>query len=74
MIPTGFILEPASGVYDDPESPLDAGNSTSLVVGGLESGVTYYFAVSAVDKAGNESDRSEETKRHPHFCGRIRYQ
>ena len=59
----------SSGVYDDPESPLDAGNSTSMVVSGLESGVTYYFVVAAVDKAGNESDRSEETNGIPIFVG-----
>jgi fibronectin type 3 domain-containing protein len=39
---------------------LDAGNNTSCVVTGLEQGQTYYFAATAVNTAGIESDFSNE--------------
>lgn len=35
--------------------PIDAGNKIAFTVGGLTNGVTYYFAVTAYDEAGNES-------------------
>ena len=37
-----------------------AGNATSVVVSGLATGVAYYFAATAVDGAGDESDYSNE--------------
>ena len=37
-----------------------AGNSTAYSVTGLTKGVTYYFAVTAVDATGNESAYSNE--------------
>jgi hypothetical protein len=39
---------------------LDVGNWTSCTIGGLQQGKTYYFAVTAYDTVGNESDFSEE--------------
>ena len=39
---------------------LVAGNVTSMTVSGLQSGKTYYFAVTAFDAAGNESNYSSE--------------
>jgi len=36
--------------------PIDAGNKIAYTVGGLTNGTTYYFAVTAYDEAGNESD------------------
>jgi hypothetical protein len=39
---------------------LDAGSSTQLVVNSLQSGSTYYFAVTSYDSTGNESDYSNE--------------
>lgn len=41
-------------------SVIDAGNVTEYSVSTLTKGVTYYFAVTAYDTAGNESDYSEE--------------
>jgi hypothetical protein len=39
----------------------DVGNVTNVVVGGLSEGKTYYFAVTAYDAYGDESDFSDET-------------
>lgn len=39
---------------------IDVGNTTQYTVTGLNPGVTYYFAVTAYDINGNESDYSEE--------------
>jgi hypothetical protein len=39
---------------------VDVGNSTKCSVGGLESGVAYYFAVTAYDTGGLESYYSDE--------------
>ncbi len=39
---------------------VDAGSGTSCLVKGLQDGVTYYFAMTARDAKGNESDFSEE--------------
>ena len=39
---------------------IDVGNHTYQEISGLKSGVRYYFAVTAYDLAGNESDFSEE--------------
>ncbi len=35
---------------------IDAGNELQYIIGGLQNGETYYFAVTAYDKAGNESN------------------
>ena len=43
---------------------IPAGSSTAYTVTGLKAGTTYYFAVTAVDSAGNESallERSDQT-------------
>jgi hypothetical protein len=42
-------------------SPIPVGNLTSHEVGGLKGGVTYYFALTAVDTSGNESGFSDES-------------
>ncbi len=44
---------------------LDVGNVTSYTVRGLDESKTYYFAVTAYDTAGNESDYSEEVSGKP---------
>lgn len=36
--------------------PVDVGNKITYVVDGLDNGTTYYFAVTAYDEEGNESD------------------
>jgi hypothetical protein len=46
----------SSGTYG---APITTGNQTSFTVTGLTSG-TYYFAVTAFDSQGNESDFSNE--------------
>ena len=43
----------------------DSGNSTTVVIPGLEVGVTYYFVVSAYDAGGVESDFSNEAAYTP---------
>ena len=46
-----------SGVYFDVTNCPDI---SDVIIPGLEDGTTYYFAVSAVDDAGNESELSNE--------------
>ena len=46
-----------SGSYT---ASLDAGNTTSVVVSGLQEGATYYFAAVAYDASNNESGFSNE--------------
>ena len=46
--------------YAGPYTPLSTTSATTYVVGGLANGATSYFAVSAYDAAGNESDLSTE--------------
>lgn len=43
----------------------DAGNTTSYTVTGLTNGDAYWFAVSAYDLSGNESDRSDYAEATP---------
>jgi fibronectin type 3 domain-containing protein len=47
----------ASGAYS---MAIPAGNNTELVIQGLSDGVTYYFAVTAADSLGVESELSNE--------------
>lgn len=51
-----------SGDYD---FAMDIGNATQYTVTGLESGTRYYFALTAYDTSGNESDYSEEVSGIP---------
>ena len=48
----------ASGVYNN---TIPVGNSTNVTVTGLVEGTTYYFAATAVDALGVESQFSNET-------------
>ena len=41
---------------------LDVGNATSATIDSLDSNTTYFFAVTAYDNAGNESDLSAEVR------------
>jgi fibronectin type 3 domain-containing protein len=43
-------------------SEIDAGNVTNYMVSNLKNGVVYYFAVTAYDTSGNESDYSNEER------------
>jgi PKD repeat protein len=45
--------------------PTDVGNWTSCTIGDLLEGETYYFAVTAYDNYGNESDYSNEVSYSP---------
>lgn len=47
----------------DYTAALDAGNTASATVSGLTEGATYYFAVTAYDASGAESDFSDEIAR-----------
>lgn len=49
-----------SGLYG---APLSVGNTTSYTVGNLTGGRTYYFSLTAVDSAGNESQHSSEVSK-----------
>lgn len=46
-----------------------AGNTTTATVSGLSSGVTYYFAITAVDGDGLESDFSNEVSYQQELSG-----
>ncbi len=48
---------PASGVYTN---TIDVGNATNATITSLVSGVTYYFAATATDTSGLESEFSNE--------------
>jgi len=58
-----FYYGAASGDYS---FSMDVGNTTQYTIQNLDQGVTYYFAVSAYDEGGNESDLSVEL---PHTIG-----
>ena len=47
-------------------NPIPVGKQTSHKIDGLDKGKNYYFAVTAVDTAGNESGYSSETKAVAH--------
>jgi hypothetical protein len=53
----------ASGTYSFPGSPFVAGRVASYTVSNLPKGLTYYFAISAYDSAGNESPLSAEVSK-----------
>ncbi len=48
-----------------PWTEIDATDESEFLVSGLTGGVTYYFYVSAVDTAGNESDHDDEVSAIP---------
>lgn len=50
----------ASGTYNFPGSAFMAGKVTSYTIFNLPKGQTYFFAMSAYDNAGNESQLSAE--------------
>ena len=50
----------AGGPYPPFGSGINAGSSTSITISRLDSGYRYYFRVTAVDDAGNESGFSNE--------------
>jgi len=53
-----------SGIYDSPNSPtfIDKAFNSTLVTN-LTEGTTYYFALTAVDYSGNESEPSDEVSK-----------
>lgn len=53
----------SSRSYQPKGSGANAASSTSYVVGNLTVGATYYFAVTAYDASGNESDFSAEVSK-----------
>jgi hypothetical protein len=56
---SGAPYNGTASVQGDP-SPIDAGIDTSLVVSGLGKDTAYYFAITAIDRCGNESPFSNE--------------
>ena len=55
----GYVVH--YGTYsEDYDESLDVGNWTSCTIADLEEGETYYFAVTAYSKEGEESDFSNE--------------
>jgi hypothetical protein len=52
----------SSGSYD---LALDIGNALSIAISGLVDGITYYVAVTAYDRSGNESPFSNEVSITP---------
>ena len=59
-----FYYGTASGNYLQPLGQgIDVGNATTYTLTGLTSGVTYYFAVTAYDTAGDESAYSAEASK-----------
>jgi len=55
-----IYLGTASGLYNFPGSAFVAGKVTSYTIFNLPKGQTYFFAMSAYDNAGNESQLSAE--------------
>ena len=51
-----------SGGYGAPIATVQ-GNVTTYIAGGLQSGTTYFFVITAYDSAGNESSRSNEVSK-----------
>jgi fibronectin type 3 domain-containing protein len=51
----------STGIYSQPQgSGLEAGTATTFTAMGLNGGTRYYFAATAYDNTGNESDYSNE--------------
>lgn len=50
----------SSGVYNYPGSPFSVGRTNTHMIANLPVGQTYFFALSAYDKAGNNSPLSAE--------------
>jgi hypothetical protein len=50
----------ASGIYNFAGSPFSISIATSYIASNLPKGQTYFFALSALDNAGNESVLSAE--------------
>ncbi|HEU4683027.1 MAG TPA: hypothetical protein VFS39_00815 [Nitrospira sp.] len=53
----------SSGSYNYPGSPFSIGKVNSYVVTNLPTGQTYFFALSAFDTSGNESQLSAEVSK-----------
>ena len=63
---SGFRVYYGTGSRDYAQAKgagLNAGGCTTYVVTGLDRGRTYYFAVTAYDASGNESDFSNEASK-----------
>ncbi|MEO5987723.1 MAG: fibronectin type III domain-containing protein [Candidatus Eisenbacteria bacterium] len=56
-----IYMSPCENGTDCPYDRQGATTSTSFVVGGLGNGITRYFAIAAIDAAGNESALTYET-------------
>ena len=52
-----------SGIYDVPGSAFVIGKVTSYTFSNLPKGQTYFFAITAYDSAGNESQLSAEVSK-----------
>ena len=52
-----YIKDTASGAYGSPVTELQ-GNVTTFIATGLKIGTTYYFAITAYDSDGTESEPS----------------
>lgn len=46
-------------------TPIDVGNVTTYELSGLDTGVTYYIALTAYDTVNNESEKSDEISASP---------
>lgn len=53
----------SSGFYTYPGSPIVVGRTDSYAITGLPTGQTYFFAISAFDASGNESQLSAEVSK-----------
>jgi hypothetical protein len=54
----------AATPVSEPITPNIGGAADKLILGGLESGKTYYFAIKTQDEAGNMADLSNEASAH----------
>jgi len=58
---TGYSGQPYDGTGAmEGDSPIDVGNVTEFTLRGLIEGITYFFAITAYDTEGDESDYSSE--------------
>jgi len=59
-----FYIGTQSGIYNGPNSPTFVNKAfTSTSAENLQEGATYYFAITAVDYSGNESEPSDEVSK-----------